>query len=361
MKPHTLIALVVVGILAIGGGWYFGTREEPGEQQSYSGGRLMFPDLAAKLQNAARIEIVHQDKTTTIARHGDTWGLADRGGYVVQPSKLRGMLTALTELRLVEPRTTDPAQFSRLGLEDPTEKAATSNLLRVLDGAGKPIVMLIVGHRRVRTQGNVPEQVYVRRPDDNQTWLAEGSLQVDADPQLWLERDIMNIDHARIASVAVQRGEQKLDFARDGQKLVVREPADHPPLDDYKVDDVDRALELLTFQDVQTDKEPVGDQIGQSVYTTSDGMAVTATVFKGDKDIWARFAATGSDKSKDEADKLNARLAGWTYQLGSWKEKALVPSLDDLKAPPSTSSAGAGAGAGAGADKPATPAEPPKQ
>ena len=348
MRPRTLIALVIIGILAVTGGWYFGTREEPSEQQSYSGGRLMFPDLAPKLQDAAKIEIMHQDNTTTIAKHGDTWGLVDRGGYAVQPSKLRGMLTALTELRLVEPRTTDPAQFNRLGLEDPKEKAATSNLLRVLDASGKPIVALIVGHRRVRTQGNVPEQVYVRQPDDNQTWLAEGGLQVDADPQLWLERDIMNIDHTRIASVDVQRGEEKLDFARDGQKLVVKEPADHPPLDDYKVDEVDRALELLTFQDVQTDKQPVGDKVGQSVYTINDGMAVTATVFKGDKDIWARFTVTGSDKSKDEADKLNARLAGWTYQLGSWKEKALVPSLDDLKAPTP--------------EKPATPpTEPPKQ
>jgi hypothetical protein len=35
---------------------------------------------------------------------------------------------------------------------------------------------------------------------------------------------------------------------------------------------------------------------------------------------------------KAEADKLNARLAGWTYQIGSWKEKSLVPTIDDLKA-----------------------------
>jgi hypothetical protein len=356
MTPRTLIALIIIGLLAVGGGWYFGTREEPGGQQSFGSGRLMFPDLAPKLQTAARVEIVHQDKTTAIAKHDDTWGLTDRDGYAVQPGKLRGVLTALTELRLVEPRTTDPAQFSRLGLEDPAGKTATSNLLRVLDASGNPIVALIVGHRRVRTQGNVPEQVYVRRPDDNQTWLAEGSLQVDADPQLWLERDVMNVDHARIASVDVERGEQKLGFARDGQKLVLKSPTDHPSLDDYKVDDVDRALELLTFQDVQSDKGAVGDKIGQSVYTTDDGMTVTATVFKGDKDIWARFSAVGSDKSKSEADKLNARLTGWTYQLGSWKEKALVPSLDDLKAPPPA------ANPAAEPDKPAAPVvEPPKQ
>ena len=265
MKPRTLLILVILGVIAIAGGWYFGTAEQPTGQQAFNAGKLMFPDLAPQLQNAARIEIVHQGKTTAIVKHGDTWGLEDRGGYVVQPGKLRGMLTALTELRLVEPRTTDPAEFSRLGLEDPNGKTAESNLLRVLDPSGKTIAVLIVGHRRVRTQGNVPEQVFVRRPDDNQTWLAEGSLQVDADPQLWLDRDIMNIDHTRIATVAVTDGDAKLELARDGQKLVMKQPADHPPLDDYKLDDVDRALELLTFQDVQTDKQPVGDKIGESV------------------------------------------------------------------------------------------------
>ncbi|MGP0001417.1 MAG: DUF4340 domain-containing protein, partial [Acetobacteraceae bacterium] len=268
MRPRTLLALVAIGIVAIVGGWYFGTAQQPGEQRAYNQGRLMFPGLAQKLQDAARVEISHQGKTTAIVKHGDTWGLEDRGGYAVQASKLRGMLTALTELRLVEQRTADPEQFSRLGLEDPNGKTANSNLLRVLDASGRPIVALIVGHRRVRTQGNVPEQVYVRRPDDNQTWLAEGSLQVDADPQLWLERDIMNIDHGRIASVAVTHGDEKIDMALDGQKLVLKTPADHPPVDDYKLDDVDRGLELLTFQDVQTDKQPVGDKIGQSVYTT---------------------------------------------------------------------------------------------
>ncbi len=334
IKARTLFILIVLGIVAVAGGWYFGTAQEPSERQSYNTGKLMFPDLAPKLENAARIEIVHKGKTTAIVKHDGVWGLEDRGGYVVQPTKLRGMLTALTELRLVEPRTKDRAEFSRLGLEDPSGQSAESNLLRVLDPSGKPIVSLIVGHRRVRTQGNVPEQVFVRLPDDNQTWLAEGSLEVDADPQQWLDRDIMNIDHARIATVAVTTGNDTLDFARDGQKLVLKTPPDHPALDDYKLDDIDRALELLTFQDVQTDKSPVGDKIGQSVFTTDNGLAVTATVFKGDKDIWARFAVTGSDKTTDEANKLNARLGGWTYQLGSWKQKALVPTLDDLKAPP---------------------------
>jgi hypothetical protein len=265
--------------------------------------------------------------------------------------------------------------FGRLGLADTDQKDSSADLLRVFDSAAKPIAELLVGHRRVRTAGNVPDQVFVRRPGEVQTWLAEGSLQVDADPQLWLDRDIMNIDHSRIAGVVVHRGDAELDFAAKDGKLVLTAPANPPPLEDYKLDDLDRGLELLTFEDVTPDKDAaaskVGDPIGTSVFTTSDGLAVHVTVLKGEKDIWARFSADGgettpgdkaasdkppSDKIKDEAAKLNAKLAGWTFQLGSWKQAALTPDLDALKAPPPAPTSAA---APAPTATPAPPAAPP--
>ncbi|HET6237302.1 MAG TPA: DUF4340 domain-containing protein [Acetobacteraceae bacterium] len=379
MRTGGLVVLCVLGAAALGGGWYFGTAREPAMQTSVAGGTLMFPGLTAHLADAARIEITHQGTTIALVRLGDkpesSWGLQQRGNYPVQVTKLRGMLTALTELRLVEPRTTDPTLFGRLGLADTDQKDSSADLLRVFDSAAKPIAELLVGHRRVRTAGNVPDQVFVRRPGEVQTWLAEGSLQVDADPQLWLDRDIMNIDHSRIAGVVVHRGDAELDFAAKDGKLVLTAPANPPPLEDYKLDDLDRGLELLTFEDVTPDKDAaaskVGDPIGTSVFTTSDGLAVHVTVLKGEKDIWARFSADGgettpgdkaasdkppSDKIKDEAAKLNAKLAGWTFQLGSWKQAALTPDLDALKAPPPAPTSAA---APAPTATPAPPAAPP--
>ena len=77
----------------------------------------MFPDLAPKLKDAARVEITHQGKQTVIEKRSDGgWGLASMHDYPVQDTKLRGLLTGLTELRLTEPRTSDPAQFARLGV-----------------------------------------------------------------------------------------------------------------------------------------------------------------------------------------------------------------------------------------------------
>ncbi len=346
MRSRTVLILLALGIIAIGGGWYFGTATTPREQTFVASGKLMYPDLAAKLHDLAKIEITHQGKQTVIEKrpHGG-WGVASLHDYPVQEAKLRGLLTGLTELRLTEPRTSDPAQFSRLGVDDPNTPASTADLLRLADGAGKTILAVIVGHRRVRSQTDLPEDVYVRHPGENQSWLAEGSLQVDADAAVWLDRDVMNIGHDQIASVAVN--DHALTFGRQDGKFMLTQPADHPNLEGYKVDDVARALELLTFQEVRADKDAPGAETGHAVFTTTDGLAVTVRVLHADKRVWARFAVAGpsdvagssgaagsSGKVKAEADRLNGRLSGWTYEIGAWKEKSLVPTMDDLKAEP---------------------------
>jgi Domain of unknown function (DUF4340) len=332
MTPRSLLILIVLAVVALGGGWYFGAGTVPAEQKTVDAGTLMFPGLAPKLAKATKIEVVFQGKTTVIELKDGVWGIADRGGYPVQDSKLHAMLTALTELRLIEPRTSDPAAFSRLGVEDPSKPEANSNLLRVLDADGKPIVAVITGHRRTRTQGRLEQEVYVRRPDENQSWLAQGALEVDHDPNQWLNRDVSNIAHTRIASVTATRGDSKLVFTRDGDKLVLSEPKDHPKLEDFKLEDISRAFEALTFQEVRPASQPIGTAEGTSVFTTTDGLTLTATVFKADKDIWVALTASGDEKAKAEADALNKKLNGWLYQLGAWKETALVPTMDDLKA-----------------------------
>jgi hypothetical protein len=332
MRTRTTLILVGAAIIALGAGWQFGLRTEPPGQVNVVAGTLVFPGLAEKLQKAAHVEIHHQGQVLDISLANGKWGLADRGGYPVQQDRLRQLLTGLTELRITEPRTSIASEFARLGVEDPQASTANSNLLRVLDSSGAPLAELIVGHRRMRTQGNLPEAVYIRRPGEPQSWLAEGSLPVDADPQLWLARDIVNIDHSKIASVTVHRGDATLVFGRDGDKFVLKSPTDHPKLDDYKVEDVGRSLEQVTLTDVKPASQEPGTKLGSADIVTTDGMKITVTVFKKDKDVWAQFAASGDGDAKKAADTLQAAIGGWAYQLGSWKEQAFTPSMDDLKA-----------------------------
>ena len=355
MRAVTLAALVAAAGLAVAGGWYYGIATTPREQTSVAAGGLMFPDLAGKLHDAAKLEITHQGQQTVIEKRADgSWGIASMHDYPIQEAKLRSVLTALTELRLLEPRTSDPAEYGRLGVDQ-----ASGDLMQLVDAGGTPIVAVIAGHRRVRAQAKVPDEIYVRRPEEAQSWLAEGGLQVDADASQWLDRDILNVAQDRIAKVVV--GDDALEFARVDGKFALTKPADHPKLEDYKVDNVARGLETLTLQAVKADADAPKDPAGHAVFTTTDGLDVAVTLFHADKDVWARFAVSGGDKAKAEADRLSARVAGWTYQIGSWKEKSLVPALDDLKAaeppPPATPPAAPEVPAPASAASPA--AEPP--
>jgi hypothetical protein len=332
MKPRTSIIHAVIGVVVLAAAWQFGLRDTRTEQSHTAAGTLVFPGLAAKLGEVVKVDIKGPRHEVVIGRHGGKWGLADRGYYPVQEDKLRELLTGLTELRITEPRTADPAEYARLGVEDLGARNGTSNLLSLLDAKGQPLATLILGHRRMRTQGNLPEAIYIRRPGEKQSWLAEGRVPADADPALWLNRDIADIASAKIAHVTATRGDSTLEFAREGDKLTLASPADHPKLDDYRVEDVGRALEVLTLTDVKPSGADPGTKLGTSVITTTDGMTITATLYKADKDIWARFAASGSGEAAKPAAALEARVHGWDYQIGAWKEQQFLPTLDDIKA-----------------------------
>ena len=125
MRLRSVLVLVALAVAAVAGGWYFGTASTPAERTTVTSGGLMFPGLAPRLRDAAKVEISHQGSQTVIQKRPDGgWGIASMHDYPIQETKLRGMLTALTELRLAEPRTSDPAEFSRLGVDDPDAKGS---------------------------------------------------------------------------------------------------------------------------------------------------------------------------------------------------------------------------------------------
>ncbi len=334
MKTRSLAILSIIG-LGFGAGGYFLSDTGPAVMsETQQAGRLLFPGLTERLATAQRITVTRQDKTLTVDRlPGDRWGIAERNNYPARTERIRELLTGLTELRLTEARTTDPTQWDRLGVEDPTAAGSTANLLRVLNADGKPLVELIVGRRRVRTQGNLPESIYVRRPGENQTWLAEGRLLVDADSQLWLDRDIANIPGARVMRVEVSRGGHDLTIARNADG-VLGVSSEQAATDPYKLEDSARAFEMLAFIDVTPAAQIPGERIGSSVFTLDNGVRITAQVMKHNDEVWAQLSADGTGDAATEAAQLQARFAGWAFRVGAWKEQALTPQLSDLLSAP---------------------------
>jgi hypothetical protein len=321
MRRRTAIGFFVVGAAVLAAALVL---RPVNDAPPAGAGRLVFPDIAATLPKAARVEITGAGKSATLVARDGAWGLAERDLYPIATARLREMLTGLAELRLIEPRTADRDQFARLGVDDPGAVGSTATALRVRDAQGALLADVILGHRRTRSQGGLPEAVYVRLPTENQSWLAEGRVPADSDPQAWLVREITDIPADKISRVAVTRGADTLVFERSGDRLGLTPPGE-VKLDDYRVEELSRALTGLTLSDVRAGGLP-GAALGQTVFTTADGLVMTVDVAKDGAALWARFTATGTGA---EAWK---RLAGWVFQLPDWREKALLPTLDDLKA-----------------------------
>jgi hypothetical protein len=329
MNRRSLLILGGLAAAAVGGAILL--TPDTAEPPAPAGASLAFPGLADRLQRAAKLEVVRHDQRLVVERRDGAWVLPERGGYPVRPERVREVLVGLTELRLTEPRTANAELLDRLGVDDPTRAGSTAVLLRVLDAQGAAIAELIIGRRRVRTQGNVPESAYVRRPGEAQAWLAEGRLPVDADPQLWLDRDIANLPRERVRRVAIARdGAPELVLGRGADadaRLTVTTPAEPPPLDEVSVDEVGRGFEFLTFLEVKPAAEAPGTALGTSRFEFSDNLAIVVTVHKDGETVWVRLAAEGDE----EAARFNARWRGWAYQVGQWKEKAFLPRLEDLR------------------------------
>jgi len=319
MRTRQAVLLLLLGISTVIAALRLGPTEIPPSPEM---GQPVFPGIAPKLAQAARIEISGGGKSTTLIAQGDGWGVAERGLYPAQPQKLRALFAGLGELRLIEPRTSNPVLFARLGVDDPSKSGSTAVSLRVRTADGGTLAELVLGHSSLRTQGGLPQSVYLRRPSDTSAWLAEGAVAAEADPQSWLVRDIIDIPRARIAQVDVQHDSALIVLTRDGEAMHLANP---PPgkLDTYHIDEIGQALEGVTLADVQRGVLP-GTPAGSAVFTTTDGLAIGVTLSKDGKLLWASFTATGPGAE------AYARLTGWVFQLPEWRESVLAPSQADL-------------------------------
>jgi hypothetical protein len=324
MRRRGLGVLALAGGASIGAALVLAPRETP---PTGTGGVLAFPGLAARLAQAEVLEIQRNEGTLIIRRAGERWILPDRNDYPIRDSKMRELLTGLTELRLAESRGGEAENFARLGVDDPTALGSTATRLRLLGPQGAVMLEATLGRRRARTQGNVPETVYLRRGSEPEAWLAEGRVPVEADAASWMDRDVANFPAERVRGVTVSRaGTQPITLARNATGLALTDPPDPPQTNRAVLDDVARAFEYLTFMDAMPEAATPGEAQGQARFELSDGLVINVWGSRFEQFLFIRLQAEGGV----EAQLLNARWAGWAYQVGIWKERAFLPRLDEL-------------------------------
>jgi hypothetical protein len=300
-------------------------------------GERALPGLAEKLGDLAWIGLSRGPTKIDFAAIGGRWTVVEKGNYPAAPGKLRQLLLGLADLTLIEPKTERPELFQRLDLDDPANGKATD--LKLNDRTGQNVAELIVGRRRADRLGTGNDAVYVRKPGADRAWLARGSLDVTGEIVDWLDRRILDIPAARIASVTLTAGDGTalvLSRAQPGERLAV---AGAPPDAKLKGSGVlaepAGALAALDLADVRpAADQPMPDSgIATASFTTFDGLTIELRVFARDNNDWVAVTASGKDAAEAEAKAINAKVSGWSYAVTPDRGKLLRTRLADLVEP----------------------------
>ena len=304
-----------------------------------------FPGLIDKVNDVAEIKIQSATDTFTIKRVPNGWGLAEKGGYPVSFEKVKGAIVGLANLKLLEAKTNNPDRYERLEVRDPKVKEAKSKRVALSDGSGTKLAEGIIGRRNASLFGDAGGGTYIRRGNDELSWLAEGTVDIGATPNDWMIRDLVNIDAEAVKRVVIRQpdGAELVIHKSDKkqEKFVVDNiPSGRKLKSDNEGKEVAGGLWRLTLEDVKPASEKkLPAELHKAVFTTFDGLQVEVEVAIMGDDYWGRFSASaknavGDEKAKKEIEKkakeITDRTKGWHYRLSVGEGERLTTKIKDL-------------------------------
>jgi hypothetical protein len=285
---------------------------------------LVMPGLSESIAGAQRINVVSSEASYRIERTQRGWAMRDRDDYPVASARLAQLTQALEQLRYTRRMTSDSSKHERLGVTDPRADGR-GILVQIEDGRGALLVNLIFGIE--------PSGVYVREPDEDQTWAVAGELPPLREVSAWLDLHPVTVDAGQLARVEIAP-------AVGRAYIVERDAADQPwrftspPLGAVAPSLVASTAERITQlspTDVRSAPAIQGLTRARVRAITTEGLAVEAELIDSDQRTWVKLVARAQAPEQEAAAlEINDRVAGWAYALSSMEAEALAPPLSTL-------------------------------
>jgi len=352
MNPISfLILLVTTAVFAIGAASLTISRDiNTGVRGE---GTLMFPDLVGKVNDVRRVKVTRGTGTSTLVAKEKggkvTWSLTELFYYPVPLLSVRAVAAGMAQVARIEAKTTRPAKYSKIRVEDPKDKISRSARVELFNKSGEKLADLIVGMEKPSLGG--PGQLYVRRPGNNRAWLAQGKITVPEKLENWVDQMIVEIDLPRVRETTLfvtgekplrvyKKSEQDQDFLVEGM------PDGHELKELFGAEDISRAIQNLAFEEVRPTKY-IGLDVKKTPWVrhiTFDGLIVEGWMKTIGKKHWVTFRARANsvrlkgekaDEAKiaKEASKINRINNGWAYTISKFETKNLFKTLASLIQP----------------------------
>lgn len=319
---------------------------------------LLYPGLKQDLDKitAVRIYKAGDEAAVELTRGESRWQLTQRSNHAADTAKVRRLLQSLAEARPIEEKTSNPANYATLGVEDVADAAATGTRIEIV-GPTRP-VDLIVG-KSAGMKGS-----YVRRTGEAASWLTNESIEASATPHDWLNTSLLDISADRVQSVVITLAGGKpytlSKATRADTGFKVEGLPQGKQADEFAADNMATALAGLTLADVRPAQDFAGDKpVAHATFRTFDGLVVDLDGFSKDDRHYvvantsydealarqfhvetatppadgegsAPAASAPQENVEEESGKTNARLQGWAHEIADYKYDLIFKPVDSL-------------------------------
>ncbi len=329
MTIRRVLLLLVAAVLVIGGGLWLSSKRQ--SEASSLAGTPVLKGLEPAINEVTEVRISKGDGTlVTLRKRASDWVVVERD-FPADGGRVRKLLLDLGNLEVIEEKTREAANYATLGVEDVTTATAGGTKLELVTPS--KTFGLIVG----KPSGT--KSVYVRAVGEPQSLLAAPQLTADSDPKRWIERAILDIPQDRIKQVAVKP-------ATGPAYTVAREKKEQA---DFTVAPLPKRRELsspsaanplagtlagLTLDDVRRAPANAPEAAEQVTYQTFDGLQLVLTGHKdGDRRYVTVAASSTAKETAEEAQKLDAKLEGWEFEIPGYKYDSIFRPVEELLAP----------------------------
>lgn len=339
MSRQRFISLLVAAVIAISAALYLSGRRNAAPVQQ---GAALLPSLAAELDSITALSIRRGSAVPTVTVHerNGHWTVAERSDYPADVSKVRKLVLALSDAKIIEQKTSNPVNYPVIGVEDPSLAGAAGAEISVTAKDGKHAV--IVG--KASGGGN-----FARRAGEQASFLVEPGISFESEARYWIEPHLIDIAAADIQSIEVKpatgpayavRREAAAPAsakapavgaaaasAAGGAKFVLEgTPPGRKALDSASLAPSPTTYGALTADDVEPAADVDFTKAVQATITLSGGNVITLSgATDGDKH-WILVKTT-----KDEA--FNAKAAGRAFEIASYRFDALFRPVEQLLVP----------------------------
>lgn len=300
------------------------------------------PGFAAHVREAQRIHIVSKKNGAfdVAFKPNKGWVLPQKNDYPASFEEVNKTLVALAALETIEPKTARADWLHYVGLDDPAH-GGDGTAITVSDDRGHVLAAVVIGKTADIGDAGGATGLFVRRPDDPQSWLVRAEYTPHSDQTDWIEKDVLDIDRTRIQSTTVdlpdgKSYEVRRDKPADTTFTLAAVPPGREMGDASTADGLATAITGLTFDDIRLSKDLDFSDATKLVTKTFDGLAITTDIVHLGTGYWAQFGAMAMSNNPEigkQARVINARVTGWAYKLPDYKGAQFVTPLESLLKP----------------------------